>query len=178
MKAKPFASRAVGFWLRPMRTRVVVESQFWDRALDALVSCIAAIKGRSLHLLQFIYSTRSLPPFPVDKFPDRPSNHQKEWILKDQHPSRDFQGYTCQDILTSFIRTVKWAKRNHDVNFFPDGVQMQVNSLHIFHYKGHTGGIKFRAQLPHAAQIQTFCEKNLPYRKNLKIPIPHFSSLN
>ena len=73
---------------------------------------------------------------PVDKFPDRPSNHQKEWILKDQHPSRDFQGYTCQDILTSFIRTVKWAKRNHDVNFFPDGVQMQVNSLHIFHYKG------------------------------------------
>ena len=129
-------------------------------------------------MLQFIFSTRSLPPFPVDKFPDRPSNHQKEWILKDQHPSRDFQGYTCQDILTSFIRTVKWAKRNHDVNFFPDGVQMQVNSLHIFHYKGHTGGIKFRAQLPNAAQIQTFCENNLPYRKNLKIPIPHFSSLN
>ena len=55
---------------------------------------------------------------------------------------------------------------------------MQVNSLHIFHYKGHTGGIKYRAQLPNADKIQTFCETNLPYRKNLQIPIPHFGSHN
>ena len=129
-------------------------------------------------MLQFIYSTCSLPPFPVEKFPNRPSNNQKEWILKDQHPSRDFQGYTCQDILTSFIRTVKWVKRNHNIDLFPDGVQMQVNSLHIFHYKGHTGGIRFRAHLPHTEQIQIFCETHLPYRKNLKIPIPRFSSHN
>ena len=65
----------------------------------------------------------------------------------------------------------------------PSGLRMlnlrlQVNSLHIFHYKGHTGGIKFRAQLPNAAQIHAFCAKKIPFRKNLKIPIPHFSSHN
>lgn len=27
------------------------------------------------------------------------------------------QSYTCQDILTSFIRTVKWAKRNIQADF-------------------------------------------------------------
>ena len=54
---------------------------------------------------------------------------------------------------------------------------MQVNSLHIFHYKGHTGGIRFRAHLPNAAQVHSFCEHHLPYhRKNRKIPIPHVSS--
>ena len=57
------------------------------------------------------------------------------------------KGNTCQDILTSFIRTVKWAKRNHDVNFFPDGVQMQVNSLHIFHYKGAHGGYQISCSI-------------------------------
>jgi len=62
-------------------------------------------------MLQFIYSSSSFPPFPVDNFLDRPSIYQKEWLLKDQRPSRDFQGYTCQDILTSFIGTVKWAKK-------------------------------------------------------------------
>ena len=54
-------------------------------------------------------------------------------------------------------------KRNLDADLFPDGLQMQVNSLHIFHYKGHTGGIRFRAHLPNAAQIHSFSEHHLPY---------------
>lgn len=129
-------------------------------------------------MLQFIYTTGTLPPFPMAKYPERPSNKQKCWVLKDQNPTYDFQGFTCQDILTSFIRTVKWAKRNIQVDLFPDGVQMQVNSLHIFHYKGFTGGVCFRAQLPDAEKISAYCEQHLPYRKNLRIPIPHVSSRN
>lgn len=129
-------------------------------------------------MLQFIYTTESLPPCPVAKYPERPSNKQKTWILKDKNPTYDFQGYTCQDILTSFIRTVKWAKRNLQADFFPEGVQMQVNALHIFHYKGFTGGVCYRAHLPDAVRIKAFCDKHLPYRKNLRISIPHVSSRN
>ena len=57
-------------------------------------------------MLQFIYDTRTYPPYAIPKYPDRENNHQKIWLLRDQHPCGDFQGYTCQDLLTAFIRTI------------------------------------------------------------------------
>ena len=124
-------------------------------------------------MLQFIYETNTYPPFVVDKFPDRTDNNQKIWLLRDQHPCKDFQGYTCQDLLTAFIRTINWGQRNLNVHFFPGDFQPQVNSLHVFRYKGFTSGIRNRVQLKHADLIDTFCRNNLPDRTNLKFPPPH-----
>ena len=124
-------------------------------------------------MLQLIYETRTYPPFVVAKYPDRAENNQKIWLLRDQHPCKDFQGYTCQDLLTAFIRTINWGQRRLNVHFFPDDFQPQVSSLHIFQYKGYTSGIRHRAKLNCAPQIQTFCREHLPFRVNLKFPPPH-----
>ena len=124
-------------------------------------------------MLQFIYDTNTYPPFVVAKFPDRADNNQKLWLLRDQNPCKDFQGYTCQDLLTAFIRTINWGQRHLKIHFFPDDFQPQVNSLSIFRYKGFTSGIRNRVQLRHADLIDTFCRNNLPYRTNLKFPPPH-----
>ena len=124
-------------------------------------------------MLEYIYETRTYPPFAVSKYPDRENNHQKLWLLRDQHPGRDFQGYTCQDLLTAFIRTANWGHKHLGVSIFPNDIQPQVNSLHIFNYKGFTSGIRHRAKLNHAAQIDNICRNHLPYRTDLRIPIPH-----
>ena len=124
-------------------------------------------------MLEYIYETRTYPPFAVSKHPDRENNHQKLWLLRDQHPGRDFQGYNCQDLLTAFIRTANWGYKHLGVSIFPNDIQPQVNSLHIFSYKGFTSGIRHRAKLNHAAQIDNICRNNLHYRTDLRIPIPH-----
>ncbi len=124
-------------------------------------------------MFQFIYETNTYPPFVFAKHPDRADNNQKIWLLREQHPCKDFQGYTCQDLLTAFIRTINWGQRHLNVHLFPDDFQPQDNSLHVFHYKGFTSGIRNRVQLNHADLIDTFCRDNLPYRTNLKFPPPH-----
>lgn len=127
-------------------------------------------------MLQFIFETHSYPPFAVSKYPDRTGNNQKLWLLRDQHPCRDFQGYTCQDLLTAFVRTINWSKRHLKVHLFPNDFQPQVNSLSVFHYKGFTSGIRKRVELSHAHLIDTFCREHLPNRTDLKFPPPHVAN--
>ena len=81
--------------------------------------------------------------------------------------------YTCQDLLTAFIRTINWGSKHLKVNLFPNDFQRHVNSLHIFHYKGFTSGIRHRIILEHATKIDTFCRHHLSYRTDLKVQIPH-----
>lgn len=60
-------------------------------------------------MLQCFFATHTYPPHAVQKYPEQESNHQKLSLLRDKNPHQDFQAYTCQHLLTAFIRTLTWV---------------------------------------------------------------------
>ena len=60
-------------------------------------------------LLSYIFSTRSLPPFPIKKYQHNDYARAKVWLLKDLNPTQDFQNCHAGDLLSGFVRITTGA---------------------------------------------------------------------
>ena len=124
-------------------------------------------------LRELSYTTKTYPPFPVcRKSPDSTTNGQKIWILKDEHPLRDFQGTQLHDLLSGFTRTIHWVQKTLHIYIFPDSYQEQVSSMSKYSYKGFLRGVKHCAELLSAQKVHQYCQTYLMNKHNLKLPIP------
>ena len=123
-------------------------------------------------MLSYIYTTGHYPPFPVRKYPNNINNRAQHWILRDQNPTVDFQGFNCSDLLSGFTRCVNWTKKHLQVSLFPDLPKPDVVALSRYGFKGKTAGIRARALLPHQDSIDNYCNQHMCGKKHFKLPIP------
>ena len=123
-------------------------------------------------MLSYIYSTGCYPPYPLRKYPDNANNRSIHWVLKDLHPTMDFQGFHCADLLSGFTRCVNWTKKHLQVSLFPDLPKPDVVSLTRYGFKGKTAGIRARALLPKQDMVDEYCNIHMCGKTCFRLPIP------
>ena len=124
-------------------------------------------------MLSFIFSTKTFPPFPIRKYQNKANARQTKWVLRDQHPTMDFQNSNAGDLLSGFIRITNWCAKHLGVELFAGGRKPDVCSLTRYMYHGKAVGFRARAALPEQGLVDEYCNRHLPNRKVFNSPIPY-----
>ena len=124
-----------------------------------------------------IFSTTSLPPFPIKKYQHNDYARAKVWLLKDLNPTQDFQNCHAGDLLSGFVRITNWCAKMRfahlGVELFPGDRKPDVCSLSRYGYRGKGAGYKARSALPAQDMVDKFCNIHLPNQKVFTPPIPY-----
>ena len=127
--------------------------------------------------LEYIFSSKSYPPVPIEKFPNRKNQSGKKWILCDdpQHPI-DINGYNMGQVVQGLSRTVNWLRGKHKICILPACTKNQVVALKCYGYVGKPAGVPIRAKLNFQGPIDEWCRVNLRGCKSLQHKIPSFET--
>lgn len=124
-------------------------------------------------MLSFIYDTGTHPPYPVKKYPNKPSCRAVIWRLRDQNPTMDFQGFNLGSLLSGFIRTANWSEKTLGIKLFAGEHKPDVTSLSKYGYRAFKApGFRARPILPKQELVDIFCNKHLPNKVKIEFPIP------
>ena len=137
----------------------------WDRDSTSHTATIEL-------MLAYIFSTKSLPPFPIQRF-HNDSSRAKIWLLKDLNPTKDFQNYHIGHLLSGFVRTINWCSKHLGIELFPGIKKPDVCSLTRYGFRGKAAGYKARAALPAQDLIDSYCNQYFPNQKVFSSPIPY-----
>ena len=137
----------------------------WDRESDHHTSTLEI-------MLSYIFDTNFLPPFPIQRF-QNDSSRAKIWLLKDLHPTKDFQNYHIGHLLSGFVRITNWCSKHLGVDLFPGIKKPDVCSLTRYGFRGKAAGYKARAALPAQELIDAYCNQYFPSQKAFSSPIPN-----
>ena len=129
----------------------------WDRESDHHTSTLEI-------MLSYIFDTNFLPPFPIQRF-QNDSSRAKIWLLKDLHPTKDFQNYHIGHLLSGFVRITNWCSKHLGVDLFPGIKKPDVCSLTRYGFRGKAAGYKARAALPAQELIDAYCNQYFPSQK-------------
>ena len=160
----------------PINGDFVIKLMFWLANLKWETTQNSSTSYLEL-CLEFIYTTKSYPPVPVLKFPNRKNQSGRKWVLLLDSPQLDVNSFTMGQMIQGFSRTVNWLRGKHKIHLLPTPTKNQVTSLKKYGFRGKPAGVPIRAYLDHQKTIDQWCLYHLQGKQSMDIRIPQLCDI-